>query len=236
MNEQPIEKSEGEYAPDIGYDVHSIFPTIQGEGPFVGQPSTFVRFAGCNLQCPLCDTEYTKGRMRLTVPVIFDTIQDTLVSPEYVPLIVLTGGEPFRQDLKPLVQYLLFRKYRVQIETNGTLHCDLPWNNDDLTIVCSPKAGKINDHLLRVIDYYKYVVRAGDIHVSDGLPIHALDHPVAKMVARPPEHTLRKDVYVQPADEGDIQKNQANLKAAIQSCTRFGYTLCLQTHKMIGLP
>jgi len=43
-------------------DFHSMFFTIQGEGPFAGHRSIFVRLAGCNLQCPGCDTEYTQGR------------------------------------------------------------------------------------------------------------------------------------------------------------------------------
>ena len=36
-----------------GYLVHSMFHTLQGEGPFAGHPALFVRFAGCNLRC-LC--------------------------------------------------------------------------------------------------------------------------------------------------------------------------------------
>ena len=57
INSQAIEKSA--HYTTRSYDVHSIFPTIQGEGPFVGQPAIFIRLAGCNLQCPACDTDYT---------------------------------------------------------------------------------------------------------------------------------------------------------------------------------
>ena len=41
---------------DRHLDVHSIFHTIQGEGPYCGHPAVFIRLAGCNLQCPGCDT------------------------------------------------------------------------------------------------------------------------------------------------------------------------------------
>ena len=97
INIQPIEKIEHYGVPDDGgLDVHSIFPTIQGEGPFVGQPAIFIRLAGCNLQCPLCDTEYTEGRIRLSVPVIFDAVQEHIRL--FAPLIVITGGEPDKHD------------------------------------------------------------------------------------------------------------------------------------------
>lgn len=237
INIQPIEKIEHYGEPDDGgLDVHSIFPTIQGEGPFVGQPAIFIRLAGCNLQCPLCDTEYTKGRIRLSVPAIFDTVQDHVRS--FKPLIVITGGEPLRQrNLHALVRFLLAKGFHVQIETNGTLYSEhLPYNCPDFTIVCSPKTGRVNPKMERLIDYYKYIVRAGDVSSNDGLPLHALDHKASPMLARPWRHIERARVYVQPCDTQNAESNAESLQAAIKSCRDFGYTLCLQTHKMLGLP
>lgn len=39
--------------------VVEIFDSIQGEGSFIGIPATFIRFAGCNLACPFCDSKET---------------------------------------------------------------------------------------------------------------------------------------------------------------------------------
>jgi 7-carboxy-7-deazaguanine synthase len=235
INIQPIEKIESGGPDGSGLDVHSIFPTIQGEGPFVGQPAIFIRLAGCNLQCPLCDTEYTEGRQRLSVPAIFDAVQEHIRT--FAPLIVITGGEPMRQrNLDTLVSYLLDRGFRVQIETNGSVFKSLPYSNEDLTVVCSPKTGKLAPKMPQVIDAYKYIIKAGDVDWTDGLPIHALDHSNSGRVARPWAFIDRARVYVQPCDTQDAKTNAESLQAAIKSCRDFGYTLCLQTHKIINLP
>ena len=42
---------------DLKFPVIEIFTSIQGEGDFQGQKATFIRFAGCNLRCPWCDTK-----------------------------------------------------------------------------------------------------------------------------------------------------------------------------------
>lgn len=236
-NEQPIEKAEPSDVAVAGLDVHSIFPTLQGEGPFVGHQAVFVRLAGCNLQCPLCDTEYTLGRSRFSIPGIYDAILDHVTSPEFRPLIVITGGEPFRQaNLGALCKFLLDKGYRVQIETNGTLYQPMPWHHKDLTIVCSPKAGKVNSALSDRIAYYKYVVTAGDV-AMDGLPNKALEHSAGpRGVARPPAGFDRSRIYVQPVDTRDEAENKASLDAAMASCRQHGYSLCLQTHKLLELP
>ena len=41
--------------------VNEIFYSLQGEGFFSGTPSLFIRFSGCNLKCPFCDTQHLHG-------------------------------------------------------------------------------------------------------------------------------------------------------------------------------
>ena len=39
------------------FRIAEIFgPTLQGEGPFVGRPSYFIRFGGCDNRCTWCDS------------------------------------------------------------------------------------------------------------------------------------------------------------------------------------
>ncbi len=229
MNQQPPEK-QNLLHPGL-LQVHSIFRTIQGEGPFTGRRAVFVRLAGCNLQCPLCDTEYTAERQDLTPAAIVLEIDRlvTRTTRDPNPLVVITGGEPFRQNLTALVRHLLDAEYQVQIETNGTLYQELPF--DKITVVCSPKTGTVSRKLHPHVSALKYVLHA-DRMMFDGLPASALDHSAAPHLARPwPE--FKGTVYVQPVDIPG--SNVEHLDATVESVLENGYTLCLQTHKIIGV-
>ena len=228
LNQQPIAKQNLHERGLL--DLHHMFSTIQGEGPFAGVPAVFVRLFGCNLQCPMCDTDYTSNRSQVMPHFILDAVKE-MSSPS--KLVVFSGGEPMRQNIAPAVRLLLEHGYRVQIETNGTLFVpDLPY--DQITVVCSPKAGKINAELAPQITALKYVLHAKSIDPEDGLPLKALAHPAAPRVARPPVG-FKGPVYVQPIDVNNPIENNRHLDAAIRSCLKFGYTLCLQTHKIINL-
>lgn len=218
-----------------GLLVHSMFRTIQGEGPFAGQPALFLRLAGCNLQCPLCDTEYTQGAEPLSYERLMFRIRNMKVFER--DLLVITGGEPFRQDIGPLVQRAVESGWRVQIETNGTLFRPVPFGRN-VYVVCSPKAGGVNKQLWPHIDALKYVVHADSIDPEDGLPILALDHPNAGRVARPHKDLWRgrtSDIYIQPVDTKNTVDNQRHAYAAVQSAMTHGYTVCIQLHKILGM-
>jgi len=118
-------------------NVNEIFgPTIQGEGPSVGQRCAFLRLAGCNLTCTWCDTPYTWDWEGLNGEP-YDKTQETHPASLYeihhqltglgVDLIIVSGGEPMMQqrNLGPLVDRLTRSGIRVEIETNGTIAPDI---------------------------------------------------------------------------------------------------------------
>lgn len=234
MNQQPIEKRQ--YREDGMLLVHSIFHTIQGEGPFCGTPAVFIRLAGCNLQCPACDTDYTSSRWIAGPQALLEMVREQHRS----GLVVITGGEPFRQDLTKLLNTLTEAGYYVQIETNGTLEpTDVPYTQmtdirTGVYVVCSPKAGRVHPRVAEVACSFKYVVAHDSIREEDGLPLKALDHSASPYVARPPKDWHRP-IYVQPLDSKDEIVNKLHLDAAIQSCMRHGYILQLQVHKIINM-
>lgn len=225
--------------------VHSVFQTIQGEGPFAGHAALFIRLYGCNLQCPWCDTDYTSQQERMSLDALVNTVyayeQKTLSAygDTLYPLVVITGGEPFRQNISPGVRELLTRcRVRVQIETNGVLYpVDFPWGHPRLTVVCSPKTARIHPETARRVDAYKYVIEAGRV-AADGLPTTALGHDLGKAehVARPPE-SWNGPIYIQPMDAKDEETNARNARVCAELVMRHRrYILGFQMHKYMGLP
>lgn len=213
-------------------EVHSIFYTIQGEGPHAGRPAVFVRLYGCNLQCPACDTDYTSTRTSLSPAALARIVAERYAAPG-PPLVIITGGEPFRQPIGPAVEALLDLGCLVQVETNGTLPPPSLVDALNFQVVCSPKTGAVNKALLPFITAYKYVLAADSIALDDGLPLRALEHPARPRLARPRKGFNRRFIYVQPMDP---DPEGANLRACIDATYRFGYTLSLQQHKIIGVP
>lgn len=212
-------------------DVHSIFYTLQGEGPYSGCPAVFVRLAGCNLQCPKCDTEYTQGRMPWRVADLVDEVEKLFPKNIRRRLVVLTGGEPLRQDVVKFLHALEERGMISQIETNGTFGLPPSFPMASM-VICSPKAGRISPGLNRVTAY-KYVLDADHVSQEDGLPTSILGNDHAP--ARPPKGFLG-NIYVSPMDLQNDEDNLLNTQAAAAVCMKFGYILNLQVHKYAQLP
>lgn len=251
INHQPISKRD--HDPDGRLIVHSVFHTIQGEGPFTGVPAVFVRLQGCNLQCPGCDTEYSSLARggHWDVHTLAAAVAKECGYPENkTKLIVITGGEPFRQNLLPFVRYMTTCGFTVQIETNGTLpppdgfeatkfvrsgnRTPIRTQAANTYVVVSPKAGKVHPKTAELACAFKYVLQKDSIDELDGLPILALGHTASPRVARPPVG-FPGVVYVQPMDEQEEGKNAGNISACVESAMTHGYTLQLQTHKYIDV-
>lgn len=160
--------------------VTSRFYTIQGEGPFRGEPAVFVRLAKCNLACSFCDTYFDSGDV-MTFDDIFKQCDDEIASfyssrgmevPDWAKgnnrriVMILTGGEPTIQP--NLVEFLeeANKIYaRTQIESNGIVPVDLP---PQTTYVVSPKCNekdgvatkyfRPNQHTLDSASCLKFVV------------------------------------------------------------------------------
>jgi organic radical activating enzyme len=131
-----------------------IFYSMQGEGPAMGRPATFVRLAGCNLSCQGCDTDDRPCR-ELSIADVLESIQGRRV--------VITGGEPTLQmeKLSELISLLHSHEKEIHIETNGTNPIPEEILEKIYYAVVSPKresdfhldfwAGKENVHLKFVL-------------------------------------------------------------------------------------
>lgn len=156
--------------------VTSVFFTLQGEGPYSGQPAVFVRLAKCNLACSFCDTFFDQGD-QLPFDEVFNKIDSTInkewdkgawevqdatplwaLDVKAVPpqkrypgvVLVVTGGEPLLQrNLTDFLKVALTKFKNVQVESNGIPETEVPYG---VTLVCSPKCaekdGKPTKYLL----------------------------------------------------------------------------------------
>lgn len=226
-------------------DLHSIFYTLQGEGPFTGRRAVFIRLAGCNLQCPQCDTEYTTGRHEATVSQVVQYAQNNIpfeVRSQKTKrmLAVITGGEPLRQEIGHLVSSLLSAGFLVQIESNGVFAPDerltvlLETVPALVKLVISAKTRRIHAECHRLASAFKYVLASDNVDPEDGLPLQALQHKATPCIARPGAEFFG-EIYLNPADEKDEKKNLANLAAVAESCMKHGYLAGVQLHKYMDL-
>ena len=149
--------------------VTSVFYTLQGEGPYRGEPAVFVRLAKCNLDCSFCDTffddgdwftveeldakidqtvsEYFKGDVPAWAQVNYESVRAqkgngliTKVVKKRNMVLVVTGGEPMLQkNLVPFLEHMNLRFEKTQIESNGTVVQAIPVST---TLVVSPKCSE----------------------------------------------------------------------------------------------
>ena len=113
------------------YRINEIFYSLQGEGHWTGTPMVFVRFSGCNLKCPFCDTDF-RSYEEMSGEELVEEVRRVAGECRRV---VFTGGEPSLQLDQALVDALAAEGFRMHIETNGT-HL-LPEGLDWVTL--SPK-------------------------------------------------------------------------------------------------
>ena len=116
--------------------ITEIFTSLQGEGPYVGMPQVFVRFAGCNIECRYCDTKEKskvsaiktggsadggKSQKSKINNIVRKVIG--LSKKEGIDTVSLTGGEPllYSEAVREIARALRKKGFRILLETNGTL-------------------------------------------------------------------------------------------------------------------
>ncbi len=142
--------------PPATLKISEIFASVQGEGLRQGEPTLFVRTAGCNLRCRFCDTKRAwKGGAVLSVEDIRRRLRRLR---ERFPAdwVCLTGGEPLLQDIAPLARALKREGLKIQVETNGSLYRRL--DADWLTVSPKPPSYAVRREYRRLAAEVKIVV------------------------------------------------------------------------------
>lgn len=142
------------------YRIVEKFISINGEGLYSGELSTFIRFAGCNLNCIYCDTKWANEKNvccdEMTKEEIYRFIKEGEINN-----VTLTGGEPLIQEnIYELIQYLSDDKsLRIEIETNGSVKLDKIYslNRDNVFVTMDYK---LNSSLMEAkmeLENFKYI-------------------------------------------------------------------------------
>lgn len=212
----------------------SPFLTIQGEGPYAGHPAVFIRLHGCHLRCYFCDTEFDNPEdPLLEVNVLLDKVNEVAGAAK---LVVITGGEPMRQNIYPLCNGLFYAGFNIQIETAGSFWVEGIDIIPGVSIVCSPKTPTIHPQILANAAAFKYVVSGAmlfDGHPQGYVPITATQDG-----ARPARLALPRPgapVYLSPCDEGDEEINRMNRQMVAKLAIEYGVIAGLQLHKFMGV-
>ena len=198
--------------------VNEIFYSLQGEGHYTGTPAVFVRFAGCNLRCWFCDTDFDKG-----VEMSEDEIVEAVL--QYpTRYVVITGGEPTLQITASLCDKLHAHGLYLMMETNGTRPlpegCQIDW------ITCSPKLIDVEEGMRKLA-----TIRLRHI---DELKVVFEDSPTQDMALY--EQIPATEYRLQPCDTQDPLCNQAILNKTIKYILQHPkWKLSLQTHKILNV-
>lgn len=200
------------------YRINEIFHSLQGEGMNAGRAAVFVRFSGCNLRCPFCDTDF-KAFKEMSASEIVTAIYDEVGDNPLPSLCVLTGGEPTLQVDNSLIDALHDTGMEVSMETNGT-H---PVNALDLDFVTvSPKTPYVDvDGSGIVVDECSEV----KVIMTKKISVEAI---------RAFEAIKAEAYYIQPCDTGFIRDNAE----IMQRCVEFikyhpNWRLSLQQQKIL---
>ena len=191
------------------YELVEIFESLQGEGRNSGRPAVFVRFAGCNLRCPWCDTDVAP-RFTSSLSELTDEI-----SRFRAKSVILTGGEPTMVEAMPeLVAALKERGFWIAVETNGSRDAD--WLAFVDYVSCTPKAEFPDSLALSRADEVRVVASSEDV-------VRFCRDVRTKISAT--------DYYISPCDrDGNI--DFATAKAVLSRLD--GWSLSVQLHKLLG--
>jgi len=213
-------EEEYEEVSNTPFSLSDFFYSLKGEGKWTGTPMTFIRLAGCNLNCVYCDTDYTQKMVWSLAEII------TKVKELPTRRVVITGGEPTLQNIALLAEQLRTINCKVHLETNGTNFINL--DNFDWVAV-SPKSpiGTLDENMLRQANEVKFLIGRdwGEGYIAEVMK---------KFRLRLPFKYVMPLARAYPFSSHDGLQAE-NAQKAINFCLEHpSFSLCPQVHKIYG--
>ncbi len=209
--------------------VNEIFNSIDGEGLRTGELATFIRLAGCNMKCSYCDTLYALNSNSGEELDIDEIIQR--VEKYKTKNVTLTGGEPLiHKDIDLLINRLINKGYKVNIETNGSVPIEKYLNKCLITMDYKTPSSLMEKNMLlsnieRLTenDVLKFVVNESDLDT------------VEKVMR---DYKIKSYIYISPIF-GEMQPNK--IVEFMKKMNERGINMCkvrvqVQLHKIIWDP
>ncbi len=235
------------------------FYSIQGEGKYVGTPSFFYRFGGCNMKCEGfgckeiaadgtevtgCDTVYAvnkehflnnwipvnKAQELLNILSLYDL-------PEAVD-IVLTGGEPliYANDeiFVQFLEALVAKGHQITFETNGSLDVDFEKYPvyKECIFALSVKLSNSGEPLskrLRGDVIYNLASNAKDAFFKFSIDKESIDIALEDEIETVTIHSPNTKVYCMPV-AGSKKELEKNTEPLIEFCKAKGYNFSDRLH------
>ena len=167
-------------------NVIEIFSSVQGEGKYLGCRQIFIRFAGCNLNCAYCDTNFSRADFckveTFAGSMIFRGVKNPLDAAQVAEVIKkfsgevpthsvsFTGGEPllYWQFIGEVASAIKNLGMKIFLETNGTLYKEFEKISDAVDIVSMDikLPSVVGENLLKIHEKFLLAAQAKDLYVK----------------------------------------------------------------------
>lgn len=235
------------------------FYSIQGEGKYVGTPSLFFRFGGCNMKCEGfgcmeqsndgvevvgCDTVYAVNKEHFShnwhainaASELLDILQEYTL-PNAVD-IVLTGGEPLIYANDPIfisfLEALVALGHRITFETNGSLGVDFERYGvyKECVFALSVKLANSGEPFAKRVRgeiIASLASNAKDAFFKFSIDAPSINAALEEEIDNIAAFAPKTQLYCMPLG-GDKKSVESNTEPLIEFCKRKGYNFSDRLH------
>ena len=237
--------------------INDIFYSLQGEGYNTGRAAVFVRFAGCNLRCPFCDTEFDTHREMTDDEIVAEISRyevrdaryensmeaDSSIGSNLAPRTIPDVPSPTRR-----LSYLASRKPLVVL-TGGepTLQVDEAFvdllHQHDFEVAMESNGTRPAPQNLDWLTVSPKFFRGErrefrgerNVKMPDEIKVVFDEHTSPERYLSSLLSPLTSLLYLQPCDTGDAERNAQIIDRCVAYIKEHPqWRLSLQTHKLVG--